>query len=75
MTSVRMLLCIGLALTLGCAKMLGDNKAREVDKEVPDSFGAYGRGGGPSVATQKQWDEFFADPDLRELIEASLKTN
>lgn len=69
---------VGLAallLALGCAKMLGDNKAREANKDVPESYGAFGKGGGPSVATQKRWDEFFADPDLRALIETSLENN
>lgn len=65
----------GLVATLGCAKMLGSNEAREVNTEVPGSFGAYEQGGGPSVAAQKQWNEFFSDPHLRVLIEQALKNN
>jgi NodT family efflux transporter outer membrane factor (OMF) lipoprotein len=64
-----------LALTLGCASMLGDNKAREASDEVPDSFGAYAKGGGTSAAAQQHWDAFFTDPDLRKLIESALENN
>lgn len=60
---------------VGCARYLGNNKAREANKEVPASFGSHGRGGGPSVATQQQWNEFFPDADLRSLIEEALKNN
>jgi multidrug efflux system outer membrane protein len=64
-----------LSLAVGCANMLGNNKAREASTEVPQSFGALATGSGPSVAVQKQWDVFFADPNLRALIEEALENN
>jgi len=64
-----------LSLAAGCANMLGNNKAREVNKEVPRSFGSLATVTGPSIAVQKQWDEFFADPDLRRLIGEALENN
>lgn len=64
-----------LALTAGCSGLLGNNKAREADRAVPQAFGPSGAGSGPSVATQKTWDQFFADPDLRALIDEALKNN
>ena len=64
-----------LSLTVGCANLLGSNKAREAEKAVPGSFGALSTGAGPSTAAQKQWDAFFADPDLRRLIEEALKNS
>ncbi|MCY1054648.1 efflux transporter outer membrane subunit [Nannocystis sp. SCPEA4] len=64
-----------LSLVAGCASLLGDNKAREANKEAPESFGALDTGSGPSVAVQKQWDVFFADPDLRSLIAEALENN
>ncbi len=64
-----------LSLTVGCARILGDNKAREAKKEVPKSFGTLEHPQGPSIATQKHWDTFFADPHLRALIEQALENN
>lgn len=64
-----------LSLGLGCANLLGDNKARGENKAVPASFGQAPTEAGPSVAAQKHWDQFFADPDLRALIEQALKNN
>ena len=64
-----------LSLTVGCASLLGDNKAREVRTDTPQSFGALATTAGPSVAVQQQWDAFFADPDLRRLIEGALANN
>ena len=64
-----------LTLTAGCAKMLGDNKAREASSEVPGSFGGLATVSGPSVAVQQQWDVFFAEPDLRGLIAEALENN
>lgn len=64
-----------LSLTVGCANMLGNNRAREPKKAVPQSFGALATVSGPSVAVQRQWDVFFADPDLRSLIEQALENN
>ncbi len=64
-----------LSLTVGCANMLGNNKAREASKAVPESFGALATVSGPSVAVQQQWDAFFPDPDLRGLIVEALENN
>ncbi|MEZ4380754.1 MAG: TolC family protein [Nannocystaceae bacterium] len=64
-----------LSLAVGCTNVLGDNRARDAETEVPDSFGPAPAQAGPSVAAQKQWDEFFADPDLRSLIEEALANN
>jgi multidrug efflux system outer membrane protein len=62
-------------LVAGCANLLGNNEAREVKKDVPDTFGSVPTASGPSIATQKQWDVFFADSDLRALIEEALENN
>ena len=64
-----------LSLVTGCAGLLGGNKAREADTAVPQSFGALATSSGPSVAVQQRWDAFFADPDLRALIEEALRNN
>ena len=64
-----------LSLSVGCSGLLGNNKAREANKKVPGSFGATAHGGGPNVATQKQWNQFFADRDLRALIDQALENN
>ena len=39
-----------LSLTVGCARLLGDNKAREANQDVPQSFGALATSAGPSVS-------------------------
>lgn len=61
----------------GCAKrILGDNQPREVERTVPDSWGAFGKGGtGTTSAAQQQWDEFFTEPHLRARIEEALDNN
>lgn len=64
-----------LAMNIGCTGLLGKNKAREPDKEVPKSFGALDHGSGPSLAAQKTWDKFFPDPELRALIKEALDNN
>lgn len=64
-----------LSLAVGCANLLGNNKAREASTEAPESFGSLATGSGPSIAVQKQWDVFFADSDLRRLIEEALENN
>lgn len=64
-----------LSLTVGCANMIGSNKAREAHRDVPQSFGALASSPGPSVAVQQRWDAFFADPNLRKLITEALENN
>lgn len=65
----------GLLVLFGCARYLAGNEAREAIEELPASFGAYDHGEGPSLAAQAHWDAFFSDPDLKRLIEESLKSN
>lgn len=69
------LAAVALSLASGCANMLGKNRAREADTSVPAAFTAAPGEAGPSAATQKQWDVFFADPHLRALIEEALENN
>lgn len=74
----RHLPCVGLlplALMLGCVTSLGANRARKADDTLPKDFGAIAVASGPSVAAQQHWDTFFADPDLKALIEAALSNN
>lgn len=75
----RMAGIAALVLPLGCASMLGDNKAREANDEVPESFGPDRGGGqkgtGTTAAAQAHWDDFFRDPDLRALIDKALENN
>ncbi len=74
-TTVLVLACAWSLLGGACTSVLGNNQAREVNEEVPTSFGAIESASGPSVATQKQWDQFFSDPKLRALIEQALENN
>ncbi len=64
-----------LSLASGCANLLENNRAREANTAVPGSFGTPAAGAGPSVAVQRRWDAFFADPDLRRLIAEALANN
>jgi len=64
-----------LALLVGCTSVLGGNKARDADPDMPTSFGDVVVPAGPSTATQQRWDTFFADPDLRALISEALDNN
>lgn len=64
-----------LSVSGGCTYLLGKNKAREANKKVPGSFKSVTQTSGPSIATQKQWNVFFADPDLRGLIDQALENN
>jgi NodT family efflux transporter outer membrane factor (OMF) lipoprotein len=74
--SAAAIACV-LALAPGCTNVLGDNRARDAQTEVPESFGAAAAAApaGPSVAAQKQWDAFFDDPNLRSLIDEALANN
>lgn len=63
-----------LALT-GCGVTpLGKDAARAPKVELPERFEP-APAAGPSVAVQQQWEAFFADPDLKALIEAALAHN
>lgn len=59
------------AAAAGCAT-LDQPPAREASDEVPE---AYGVRAGPTISAQQHWDEFFADPHLRELIATALSNN
>ncbi len=72
---VAVMAACALSLVVGCANMLGNNRAREAKRDVPQSFAPLATGSGPSVAAQKKWDQFFTDPNLRKLIEEALKNN
>lgn len=67
---------MALTVATGCVTPL-KQPAREVKTDVPANFGAAPESGptGPSLATQAQWDTFFADPHLKGLIELALKGN
>lgn len=64
-------------LTAGCIPSLEGNEAREANKKTPDSFAS--TGGAPASqatsAAQQKWGEFFTSPELKSLIETSLKNN
>lgn len=81
--------CVGV-LTLACAPSLNGNEPREAREAVPETFGesaatgesAAGhpaKGNAKSQQTessaQKKWGEIFSEPELRALIEDSLKNN
>lgn len=69
------LLSLGAALSLpGCKKLLDQPLARPENREVPDDFGVR-PDGGPTISAQEHWDTFFADPNLRALIETALENN
>lgn len=61
-------------LPTACAKRLLDQPAaRAESKEVPADFTT--SRGGPTIEAQQHWDQFFADPNLRELIHTALSNN
>jgi len=62
-----------LVLAGGCARLLGDNVAREAERELPADWSP--SAAGTSSAAQRQWDEFFGDRHLRVLIEEALDNN
>lgn len=61
----------------GCLPSLKDNPPREVKKDVPSQFAASegtGTRSGENIS-QRSWEEFFAEPELRALIETALANN
>ncbi len=56
----------------GCAPSLEGNEPREANKQTPGSFGSSAQG---ASAAQKNWSEFFDDPELRSLVAAALQRN
>lgn len=73
------LMAIALCLVVGggCSRLLDQAKARDANQEVPEDFGA---AQGPkdaraTLVAQKHWNEFFADPHLKALIETALENN
>lgn len=71
---MKKLIACALALVCGCSSVLGNNEAREAKDDTPPAFTPEAQAG-PSIATQQRWDQFFADPDLRALIEQALDNN
>lgn len=76
LTGAILSLCVN---TAGCARILGDNQAREASTEVPGSFGGGDEDFAPdehatSVA-QAHFDALFSDPQLRALLEEALENN
>lgn len=68
------LLCLTAS---GCLPSLQGNPPREAKKDVPGQFsGPTGTemGAGTNIG-QRSWQEFFAEPELRALIEAALENN
>lgn len=66
--TARLTLAVSM-MVAGCAT-LDQPPAREARREVPEAFDA--APAGPTIAAQQHWDQFFADPNLRALIEAAL---
>ncbi len=67
-------------LAIGCAPSLKENPPRDPEVSAPDSFGlpedkssSAERTG--EIAAKKKWQEFFAEPELRSLIETALENN
>lgn len=69
---------VGLWVSVsGCLPSLVDNPSRDVSRAVPKSFRqgvVTEAGNGPGLA-QQRWDEFFAQPELQELIAEALAKN
>jgi NodT family efflux transporter outer membrane factor (OMF) lipoprotein len=55
-----------------CASMLQGNLPREPKRQVPPGFGPSSEG---ANLAQKKWNELFASPELRALIETALANN
>ncbi|MDB4990475.1 MAG: efflux system, outer rane lipoprotein NodT family [Myxococcaceae bacterium] len=76
------LVCL-LSLGSSCIPALTQNAPRDPNKTAPGSYVASNapvevstQGGDTSVsASQKHWSDFFADPDLKALIEVALNKN
>jgi multidrug efflux system outer membrane protein len=83
--SASRIAALGSMLVFGasCIPALTQNKPREPNKTVPHSYGA--SNAGPQTIEQpsatapsaglKTWSEFFADPDLKALIDVALQNN
>ncbi len=70
----RQILLLALVLSTGCAKLLGDNQPREVNREVPASYGTKLGPSATSVA-QAHWDVLFTDSYLSALLDEALENN
>ncbi len=60
---------------MGCAKVLGDNQAREADATLPAAYAEGPSDAGATPLAQRWWGELFADPELAALIDAALDNN
>lgn len=78
-TSKRLLIAISLLAT-SCVPSLKDNPPREANTEVPKSFDSNGQFSGEvlekeNTIASETWNNFFPEPELRQLIQASLENN
>lgn len=63
-------------LTAGCVPSLEGNEPREPNQKVPDGFAGGSTSGGQTASVaQQKWGEFFTSPELKGLIDTSLKNN
>ena len=63
---------VTILLMCGCVPSLEQQEPRQPNKSVPESFGV--PSDGPSAASA-QWEQFFDDPALIELVDLALKNN
>lgn len=66
------------ALAVGCLPSLEGNPPREANKAVPGEFSKDSGKAVPAQAkpsAQRTWEDFFSEPELRQLVEIALKNN
>ncbi len=69
-----LVLALFASTTAGCANRLLDQPAApDADRDVPAAYVT--TPAGPTISAQQHWNEFFADPHLRALIETALANN
>ena len=73
----RVTMTCALVLSASCIPSLQQNPPREASSAVPASYGnSQGTTNGPVESpAQKSWNEFFADPQLKALIDTALKND
>lgn len=74
--------CVAVCLTLclaSCVPSLTQNEPREANKALPADYGASAAPADPGVVasnvSRQSLREFFADPDLKALIDVALRNN
>ncbi len=69
-------LFVAAFLLSGCLPSLADNPSRDVSKAVPKAFReTEAEQKAEDNIAQKNWKDFFANPELQALIEQALKNN